>query len=261
MTAVPLATLRVDATGTLRGPREALQATAEFQVNKGSFRKFQYETFAGMVDYQGQGLTVDTRLQQNATQWFTAKGYVPRALFTPRASAPAPSTTDHHVVAPEDRIDLTIDSSPIDLGVIQGFNDMVTDVKGTLEAHLRVTGSAADPHPLGEIAVRDGSMKVVPVGVAYKNIAGRLDLQEDRVHIDQITVLDNHQSALSVTGDLAVHAREVGGVQLWINAEDFKVLDNRVGNVRLHSAIEVAGELRSPSIQGDLGVSTGRVEL
>ena len=88
----------------------------------------------------------------------TAKGYVPRALFTPRESALMPSAAAHGVeVAPEDRVDLTIDSSPIDLGVIQGFNDMVTDVKGTLEAHLRVTGSAADPHPIGEITVRDGS--------------------------------------------------------------------------------------------------------
>ncbi len=252
---------RVDATGTLRGPREALQATAEFQVNKGSFRKFQYETFAGMVDYKGQGLTVDTRLQQNATQWITAKGYVPRALFTPRASTPAPSTTDHHVVAPGDRIDLTIDSSPIDLGVIQGFNDMVTDVKGTLEAHLRVTGSAADPHPLGEIAVRDGSMKVVPVGVAYKNIAGRLELQEDRVHIDQITVLDNHDSALTLTGDLAVHEGQVGDVHIYVTADDFKIVDNKLGNLRIDSRMEVAGVLRSPRLEGYLGVSTGEINV
>ena len=183
---------RVDATGVLRGTTQALQGNAEFQVTKGSFRNFQYDTFAGTVDYKGHGLTVDTKLQQNATQWLTAKGYVPRALFTPGESVVTPSSASHDlVVAPEDRVDLTIDSSPIDLGVIQGFNDMVTDVKGTLEAHLRVTGSVADPHPIGEISVRDGSMTVVPAGVAYKNIAGRIELQQDRVHIDQITVLDN----------------------------------------------------------------------
>ena len=253
---------RVDATGTLHGTRQALQANAEFQVNKGSFRKFQYETFAGTVDYKGQGLTVDARLQQNATQWITAKGYVPRALFTPRAGALTPSAADHDVVvAPEDRIDLAIDSSPIDLGVIQGFNDMVTDVKGTLEARLRVTGSAADPHPIGEIAVRDGSMKVVPVGVPYKNIAGRIELQPDRVHIDQITVLDNHDSALTVTGDLAVHERQIGDVHIYVTADDFKIVDNKLGNLRINSRMEVAGELRSPRLEGYLGISTGAVNV
>ena len=253
---------RVDATGTLRGTAQALQGDAEFKVNKGSFRTFQYETFAGTVDYKGQGLTVDARLQQNATQWLTAKGYVPRALFTPGAGAPIPSSASHDaVVAPEDRVDLTIDSSPIDLGVIQGFNDMVTGVKGTLEAHLRVTGSVADPHPIGEIAVRDGSMTVVPVGVSYKNIAGRIELQQDRVHIDQITVLDNHDNALSVTGDLAVHERQVGDMHIYVTADDFKIVDNKLGNLRIHSRVEVAGELRSPRLEGYLGVSTGQINV
>ena len=252
---------RVDATGTLRGTRQALQANAEFQVNKGSFRKFQYQTFAGTVDYKEQGLTVDARLQQNAAQWITAKGYVPRALFSPRAME-MPSAADHDVVVPpEDRIDLAIDSSPIDLGVIQGFNSMVTDVKGALEAHLRVTGSAADPHPIGEIAVRDGSLTVVPVGVSYKNIAGRIELQPDRVHIDQITVLDNHDSALSVTGDLAVHERQVGDVHIYVTADDFKIVDNKLGNLRVDSRMEVAGELRSPRLEGYFGVSTGEINV
>jgi hypothetical protein len=225
---------RVDATGVLRGTRQALQGNAEFQVSKGSFRNFQYDTFAGTVDYKGHGLTVDTKLQQNATQWLTAKGYVPQELFTPRESLLTPSSASHDlVVAPEDRVDLTIDSSPIDLGVIQGFNDMVTDVKGTLEAHLRVTGSVADPHPIGEISVRDGSMTVVPAGVAYKNIAGRIELQQDQVHIDQITVLDNHDSALSVTGDLATHERQLGDVHIYVTADDFKIVDNKLGNLRI----------------------------
>jgi translocation and assembly module TamB len=253
---------RVDATGVLRGTRQALQGNAEFQVNKGSFRMFQYETFAGTVDYKGQGLTIDTRLQQNATQWLTAKGYVPRALFTPRESALAPSSASHdNVVAPEDRVDLTIDSSPIDLGVIQGFNDIVTDVKGTLEAHVRVTGSVADPHPIGEISVRDGSMTVVPAGVQYKNIAGRIELQPDRVHIDQITVLDNHDSALSVTGDLATHERQIGDMHIYVTADDFKIMDNKLGNARIHSRMEVAGELRAPRLEGYLGLTTGQINV
>jgi len=81
------------------------------------------------------------------------------------------------------------------------------------------------------------------------------------VHIDQITVLDNHDSALSLTGDLAVHAREVGGFHLWITADDFKVVDNKLGNVRIQSALELGGELRAPEITGDFGISTGRVNL
>ena len=101
----------------------------------------------------------------------------------------------------------------------------------------------------------------MPTGVTYTNLQGKVDLQEDKVHIENITVLDNHQSALSITGDLAVHEREVGGVELFVTANDFKVIDNKLGNVRVNSNLEIAGELRSPRIEGDFGVSTGQIDL
>ena len=158
-------------------------------------------------------------------------------------------------------MDLTIDSSPIDLGLIQGFTTALTSITGTLEAHVRLTGTADDPRPEGAITVKDGALTVDPTGVSYKNIAGQIELQPDRLHIDQITVLDNHDSALSVTGDLAIRERQLGGVQLYVTANDFKVIDNKMGNVRIESSLEVNGELRAPRIGGYFGVSTGRINL
>ena len=74
-------------------------------------------------------------------------------------------------------------------------------------------------------------------------------------------MLDNHQSSLSITGDLAIHELQVGGVELYVTAHDFKVIDNKMGNVRVNSDLQIAGELRAPRIKGDLGVSTGQVNL
>jgi autotransporter translocation and assembly factor TamB len=48
---------------------------------------------------------------------------------------------------------------------------------------------------------------------------------------------------------------------VWINADDFKVIDNKMGEVRIHSAMQIAGTLRAPSIEGDLGVTTGQLNL
>ena len=220
------------------------------------------ETLGGTVSYEGAGLTLDTRLQQNPTQWITAKGYLPASLFS-SAKTEAPASDALHIepATPADRVDLTVESSPLDLGLVQGFTTALTDVRGTLEAHVRVTGSGQDPHPSGNLQIANGGMTVVPTGVTYSNIAGKIDLQPDRVHIDQLTVLDNHQSSLSVTGDLGVHARQVGGFQIWLNADDFKVIDNKMGNVRIQSAVSLSGQLRSPIVQGFLGVTTGEVNL
>ncbi len=250
----PQFTGTLNAAATVSGTTDTPQVSGRFDVNQGGFRQFKYETLGGTVSYEGSGITLDTRLQQNPTQWITAKGYLPASLFS-SAKTEAPASDALHIepATPADRVDLTVESSPLDLGLVQGFTTALTDVRGTLEAHVRVTGSGQDPHPSGNLQIANGGMTVVPTGVTYSNIAGKIDLQPDRVHIDQLTVLDNHQSSLSVTGDLGVHAREVGGFQIWLNADDFKVIDNKMGNVRIQSAVSLSGQLRSPIVQGFLG--------
>jgi autotransporter translocation and assembly factor TamB len=255
----PQFTGRLNATANVAGTKQAPTLDAQFTVAPGAFRQFKYESFGGTAAYSGKGLTVDAKLQQNPTQWISAKGYLPTALFSATPAAEGGSHVDS--ATPEEGVDLTIDSSPLDLGLLQGFTTALTNVQGTLEAHMRVTGSAQDPHPSGRVTIANGAMKVEPTGGEYAHINGNVDFEPDRIHIDQITVLDNHDNALSVTGDLAVHGRNVGGVNIWINADDFKVLDNKLGNVRIQSAVEVAGDLRSPMIQGDAGITTGQVDF
>ncbi len=254
----------LNASAEVGGTRTEPDVRGEFEVSGGGFRQFRYESLGGTVRYAPKGITLDARLQQNVAQWITAKGYVPTAVFSANtADADAARRAGGHIepAAPDERVDLTIDSSPLDLGLVQGFTTAISEVTGTVEAHVRVTGSAQDPHPEGAITIANGGLTVAPTGVTYSNIAGQVDLQPERVHISQITVLDNHESALSVTGDLALHAREVGGFQIWVNAEDFKIIDNKMGNVRIQSAMSLSGQLRSPIVQGYLGVSTGELNL
>jgi len=92
-------------------------------------------------------------------------------------------------------------------------------------------------------------------------LQGRVDLQPDKIHIDHISVLDNHQSALSITGDLAIHERQLGGVAIDVTANDFKVIDNKMGNIRVDSDLRLTGEVNAPRVEGDLGISTGQLDL
>ena len=101
-----------------------------------------------------------------------------------------------------------------------------------------MTGAADDPHPdRRRSPSQNAAFTVEPTGVSYtQHATGKIDLQPDRVHIDQITVLDNHQNALSITGDLGdARARRSAASQIYVNADDFKVIDNKMGNVRINS--------------------------
>src|SRR6185295_7210191 len=97
--------------------------------------------------------------------------------------------------------------------------------------------------------------------VDYTDLDGKIAIQPDRVHIDSIRVLDNHKSPLTITGDLAMRERQLGGVSIALTADDFKVLDNKMGNVRIHSDMRLTGELSAPRVEGELGLTTGRIDL
>src|SRR5262249_14764076 len=141
-----------------------------------------------------------------------------------------------------DRIDFHIASSPINLGIVQGFTTTLTGVSGVAQASMDVTGTADDPHADGAITIQNGAFTVAPTGVGYTNLEGRIDLKPDRIHIERLAMLDNHRSPMSIEGDLGIHEREVGGVNLSIQAQDFKVVDNTIGNVRVNSNLRLAGD-------------------
>ena len=231
---------------------------ADFKIDKGGFRQFKYDTFGGTVNYGGKGLDLDARLQQNPTTWIEAKGYVPVAAFKAGTNVDRAHRTSE---AREDQFDLHVDSSPIDLGLVQGFTTELTNVTGTLQAKVDIQGAADDPHPNGVVTVQNGAFLVKSTGVPYTNLDAKIDLQDDKIHIDQLRVLDNQKKPLSVTGDLAVHERELGGVTIAIKSDDFKVIDNRTGNVRINSDLRIAGDLTAPRVEGTLGVTTGWISL
>src|SRR5207342_1808447 len=100
-----------------------------------------------------------------------------------------------------------------------------------------VTGSADAPRVDGGLTVQRGAFKVEDTGVRYTGLDGRIELQGDRVHIDTLQLRDNQNKLLTVSGDLGVRATQVETVNLAVAADDFKVIDNEMGNVRVRSAL------------------------
>ena len=136
---------------------------------------------------RGTGMTLDTKLQQNATQWITAKGYVPVAAVQRGRAAANRRRTHEALELPAIASICTIDSSPIDLGRRPGLHDRADRRHGHARGARRVTGPADDPHPDGVgRRFRTAPFTVVPTGVAlHRASTGAIDLQPDRVHIDQ----------------------------------------------------------------------------
>jgi translocation and assembly module TamB len=248
---------RFTANASISGETSAPRVEGDFTLSQGAFRTFTFESLAGKVDYAGRGMNVDVRLQQNPQAWLTAKGYAPLTLFRPTPADAA----GHSAPPPGEAINLEVASSQIDLGVVQGFTSYVTDVVGTLQANIKVTGSGDDPHLNGAIDVKGGAFAVPEMGTAYSGLNTRIDLNDEGLTITEFKILDDRGFPMTVGGRLAMHERTVGAVDVSVTSENFEMIDNELADMKLDTDIRLTGELRKPRLEGFVEVENGTVDV
>jgi translocation and assembly module TamB len=238
------------------GPIKDPRAEGDFTLNQGAFRAFKFDSLAGKVNFAGRGMNVDVKLQQSPQAWLNAVGYMPASLFRRNPVG----TEGHEIPAPGEGIDLKVDSSTVDLGLIQGLTSYVTNVTGALQANVRVTGTGHDPHLDGVIDIRGGAFAIPDLGTAYTGLDTRIDLKPDAVTIGEMRILDKHNKVMTVGGMIGVHEREVGAFDVKIQSQDFEVSRNDYARLNLDTDLHVSGELRAPRLEGTVQVESGSVD-
>jgi hypothetical protein len=247
---------RLSADATLTGELKAPRVEGQFNLAPGAFRMFTFESLGGTIQYGARGIDLDVRLQQSPAAWLTAKGTAPLTLFRPTP----PDLGDAHD-AGGDPVDIQIATSQIDLGVVQGFTSFVTNVTGAVQANVRVTGTGYDPHVDGAIDVRGGAFALPELGTSYTGLDTRIQLQQDGLTIQEFKILDNRGFPMTIGGQLAVHAREVGAVNVTIQSENFEVIDNELADLKLDTDLRITGELRKPRLEGSVEIENGTIHV
>ncbi|HYS27507.1 MAG TPA: translocation/assembly module TamB domain-containing protein [Vicinamibacterales bacterium] len=249
---------RLNADATVSGTTAAPRVAGDFTLSQGAFRNFKFMSFGGKVDYQGRGMNLDVRLDQDAQSWFTAKGFAPTTLFQP-----TPKAMEGEHAAPRDgeAINLEVASSQIDLGVVQGFTSYVTDVTGTLQANFKITGSGYDPHVDGAIDIKGGSFVAPDLNTSFSGLDTRIDLKPDVVTINEFRILDKNKRPMTIGGSLAVHERSVGEVDIKVQSDDFKVIANKTADLKFDSDFHITGTVRAPKVEGSVEVEPGTIDV
>jgi autotransporter translocation and assembly factor TamB len=246
---------RLNADVTIAGSTASPAITGKVQVTSGGFQNYHYQSLAANIDYKGARVGLDATLQQSATESITAKGSVPTSLFK------ASPTGEHVEPAPDDAIDLQVKSSAIDLALLQGFTHQITNVAGTLEVDVHLTGSGRDPHAEGFIDIKNGVFGVPAAGETFTGLTTRIELQREVVKIPAFELLDRHGEKLRVAGELAAHSRQPGSVNVSIESDNFEIINNELGDVQVQTALKLTGELRRPQLVGDVRLDAARVEV
>ena len=247
---------RLNADATISGTAKAPDVRGHVDVQNGAFQQFKYQSLTADGSFANDRIGLDARLVQAPGVELTAKGTLPLSALKPN-----PPGTPQHVEGASDTIDLTVQSSKIDLGIVQGFTTMLTGVTGTMQADVRVTGSGRDPHLNGHIDLQNGAFEVPQAGVNFTGLTTRIELLDDRVHIPRLQILDENGDPLTIQGDLSIHERQPGAVNVSIESNNFKLLDNELGSVHIESHLKLTGELRKPRLEGELRTDAARLEI
>ncbi len=246
---------RLDGTAKIQGSLDQPLVSGNVSVTNGGFKGYKYESLTAKVDYNPSAIGLDATLQQSPTAAITAKGTVPMTLFR-RAEA------GHVAARTGDEIDLRITSSPLDLGIVQGFTTAVTDVTGILRVDLRLTGAGEDPHAEGIIDIQGGGFAVPATGVSYSGLQTSLAVSPDRLMIPKLQIVDEEgekhddQPGLSA----CTHARWALSTSRSLRS-NFELIDNELGNGGVESNLKVTGELRRPKIEGEVKLQAARLEV
>jgi translocation and assembly module TamB len=244
---------RLTVAATVAGSMSNPAVDGRVEITDGGFQGYKYESLVADVDYTSNQIDLDLTLTQAPGVAITAIGVVPRTIFEPREGHVEPSEGD--------TVDLHIQTPALNLGVVQGFTTAVTNVAGTVQADVRIVGSGHDPHLTGFVEIRDAAFAVPRAGTSYSGLDTRIDLEPEQVRIRRFEILDENGEQLAVAGQLAVHERAIGAVDVTIESQNFEAIDNELGDLGIGTNLRITGQVRQPRLEGDIRIAAGRLEV
>jgi autotransporter translocation and assembly factor TamB len=236
----------VDLDATISGTREQPAATGTLTIVNGRVERVSYQKLQAQFSFAEKMFDLDARLDQAPGVWITATGKLPLGLLNDSAEQP---------------IDLTVKSSTISLGLVEGITDVVRNVSGTVTLDVKAIGTSRDPHLDGHIAIADAGFLVVPTGSTYKNTRAALTVASERITVDSLHVEDAEGRPLDVHGSLGTHELRVGDLQIEGTARRFEVMHNELGQVNVDAAVKLQGRYESPRIAGDITITSGTLRV
>jgi translocation and assembly module TamB len=236
---------RIDGKATVSGSVAHPEVDAALTITAGGFREFTFDTLAVNGGWSGGDIHGDLRLDQAAGRWLTIRGAVPGNLFSR--------------TGPARPVDLRVQSSPIDLAVVQGFTSAVSNVTGLLQLDVAVTGVSQDPQFSGFVQLSDAAFRVASTGASYRNGNARISLAPDQITLEAFRVEDDKGDPLELSGSASTHALHLGEFSLELSAIKFEFLQNELGDVDINGVLTVSGTPAEPVISGDLAVDHARL--
>ena len=257
----------LNAEARITGDPKSPAVDGHAEVSNGGFQRFTYQSLTVTANYapaeaagKSERIVLDAKLTQSPGAELRVNGTVPMTALRRNP----PGVTGHIEGRAGDELDLSVQSSLINLGILQGFTKQLTNVTGT-RAGATCASPASGEDPASE-RQRGHSRRSVH-GPGGEDRVQRPDDEDRPCSTDVIRMpqLPDPRPARQAADDRPASWRctsaRRGAVNIAIDSDDFKLMDNELGNIHVGTHLKVTGELRRPRIEGDVRTDAARLEI
>ena len=237
---------RRDAARHARAP----EATGTLTITNGRVERVSYQTAAGAFHLRRR----DVRRRR--------AGSIKRPACGSRRSASCRSAL-FDPTAPEQPIDVTIKSSTISLGLIEGLTDVVRNVSGDITLDVKAVGTSRDPHVDGRVAIANAGFLVAATGSPYKNIRAAITLAH-RAHHRRRRCTSRTPTATRSTCTAASARTSCGSAICRSKATRASVRSDaqRARHASTSTpTLQLRGRYEAPRIGGDITINSGTLRV
>lgn len=173
-----------------------------------------------------------------------------------RLSSGAQSLLIDGALAADGGSELRVVASDFDVGVAAPFTgDAARDLRGRVDAAVTVRGTPDDPSPSGTLALRDGYVHVVPLGVTIEDITADADFAPERVNLSGASARAG-EGTLELRGGLDLGDGDAGrsSIDLTLAANRWPAIFTDRFKAIVGADVRAAGTLAAPVIAGRVRV-------
>lgn len=173
-------------------------------------------------------------------------------------------TKSFYVELPEDQDSLLIDIETNNFNLV-ALNDFLDDqtyqqVSGRLNGMVHIYGEVEDLKTDGQLTLDKGTVRLVPAGIRIDNIRAEVDFFSNQIRLTNFSARSG-KGNLQATGVVAVEQLVPGGIDISVEAENFRAANTPQYNAVINLDSRIQGEFTQPDVNGSLEFISGFIEL
>jgi translocation and assembly module TamB len=243
----PKMTGLLGAQARITGSAAAPEMTALARLSDASIAGQAYAGASADLQYKDKRASLRLVVQQDATHALTGAGSLPLAL----------SWQNGWRAEPGDGMDFRIRSDGISLAFLNAFSDKsVANIAGEMSLDALARGSIKQPAIQGTFRLRDGRVKILPLGIEVTAIGAEGNLDSRNLVLREISARAK-DGEIRGSGSLALNGYDVSAVKLSLKAQRWPAIETERYQVKLAGNVDVQGSLTAPQVTGNLTVTEG----